>query len=353
MNMHKRLKGLILALSLTLLVSACQNSSTTEQTSSLEVTKLTQETTIEETSERTSKTSSETTEESTETTADEVAAKPEFDRAGNAIDLPDEINRIASLAGSNTEVLVELGVADKIVAIDTFSTAIEGVSSDVLAIDMMSPDIESLMALNLDLILASNISDAGGEDSIFKQLIDLGVTVAYIPTSNSVQEIQEDILFLGAVLDLSTEANALADEFMNGLDELKEIAKTIPEEEQKTVFVEISALPYIYSTGQGTFLHEIIELVGAKNVLAHEEAWLPVEEESAISLNPDVILTNINYIEDPVAEILGRAGWENVTAVANGAVYQIDNSWSSLPNHNVLKAAVEIAKAVYPDYYGE
>ena len=182
MNMHKRLKGLILALSLTLLVSACQNSSTTEQTSSLEVTKLTQETTIEETSERTDEASSETTEESTETTADEVAAKPEFDRAGNAIDLPDEINRIASLAGSNTEVLVELGVADKIVAIDTFSTAIEGVSSDVLAIDMMSPDIESLMALNLDLILASNISDAGGEESIFKQLIDLGVTVAYIPT---------------------------------------------------------------------------------------------------------------------------------------------------------------------------
>ena len=95
----------------------------------------------------------------------------------------------------------------------------------------------------------------------------------------------------------------------------------------------------------------MIDLIGAENVLAGQEGWLSVEEESVVSANPDVILTNVNYIEDPVGEILARPGWEGVTAVQNGGVYTIDNKNSSLPNENIVQALKEMAKAVYPDLY--
>ena len=71
-----------------------------------------------------------------------------------------------------------------------------------------------------------------------------------------------------------------------------------------------------------------------------------------MNADPDVILTNVNYIEDPVGEILSRPGWEEVTAVRDGNVYYIDNMASSLPDHNVVKALAEMAAAVYPEYYG-
>ena len=122
---------------------------------------------------------------------------------------------------------------------------------------------------------------------------------------------------------------------------------------KKTVLFEISALPYIYSFGTGTFLDEMIVLMGAENVMGDQVSWISVTEESAVAANPDVILTSVNYIEDSVGEILGRSGWENVTAVANNAVYYIDNGASSLPNHHIVDAMLEMALAVYPEEYAD
>ena len=68
--------------------------------------------------------------------------------------------------------------------------------------------------------------------------------------------------------------------------------------------------------------------------------------EGAVASNPDVILTSVNYIDGPVGEILGRAGWESVTAVANGDVYYIDNGASSLPNHHIVDCLLYTSRCV-------
>lgn len=59
----------------------------------------------------------------------------------------------------------------------------------------------------------------------------------------------------------------------------------------------------------------MIELIGAKNILASKEGWMSVSEEVIVAADPDVILTNVNYIEEPVEEIKSRTGWENVKAI--------------------------------------
>lgn len=346
MKFKKRFLAILLASSLIVMTAACSSKPAESSSIPSDSSQSTNETTSESTTESTS----EITSEGTSSEAVSVV-KPTEDRAGNPIEIPDEVERIASLAGSFTEILVDLGFGDQIVAIDLYSIGLDGVDSEVPAIDMMSPDIETLLSLDLDLIFASNISDAGSEASIFQQLIDAGVTVAYIPSANSLEEIKLDIEFIGAAVGADEEMEALINNYDSALTELEAIGVSIPEEAVRSVMVEISALPYIYSTGSGTFLHELIELIGAENVLADEQAWVPVTEEAAIALNPDVILTNVNYIDEPVDEILHRAGWESVTAVANGDVYAIDNSASSLPNHNVVKAGWEIARAIYPEYY--
>lgn len=350
----KKILSVLLAMSLSILAVACSNTGSNETT----ITSTANESQLSSTSETNdgdaSTASSESSESSEETTASTETGdktKPSTDRAGNEILIPDEIEKIASLAGAFTQVLVDLGYEEEIVAIDLYSVGFEGVDTAVPAIDMMSPDIETLLSLDLDIIFASNISDAGSEDSIFQPLIDAGVTVAYIPTANSLEDIKLDIEFIGHALAAYEETELLLSNYSEQLREIQTIAETIPAEEEKSVLFEISAVPAIYSTGSGTFLDEIIELVAATNVLADETAWVPVSEEAAIALNPDVILTNVNYIDDPIAEILGRSGWEAVTAVQNEAVHSIDNNASSLPNHNVVDAAWAIARAVYPEYY--
>lgn len=106
----------------------------------------------------------------------------------------------------------------------------------------------------------------------------------------------------------------------------------------------------MYSLGSNTFIHEMLELIGAKNILAKQKNWVAVSDETVISANPDVILTSVNYIPDPVAEIMQRPGWHVISAVKNKRVFRIDNNSSSRPNHNIVKALKQIAAAVYPEY---
>jgi len=117
------------------------------------------------------------------------------------------------------------------------------------------------------------------------------------------------------------------------------------------VVFEISAAPSIYSFGSGVYLNELLEAAGAKNILAKETGWISVNAETILASDPDVILTNVNYIPDPVAEICGRPGWDGMKAVRNKRVYYIDNSTSSQPTPAVVKSLKEIVEAVYPDYF--
>ena len=57
----------------------------------------------------------------TSSNASAVSQQPTKDRAGNAITVPETVNTIVSLAPSVTQVLCELGLADKIVGIDNQS----------------------------------------------------------------------------------------------------------------------------------------------------------------------------------------------------------------------------------------
>ena len=279
-----------------------------------------------------------------------LADRPTVDPSGAEITVPDQIDSIAVLAPSLTEMVTALGHGDRIVAYDTSSVGLEGIPGDVPVLDTVSPDMEQLLALTPDVLFVSNLS-LYDQESPYQQLIDNGVCVVCVPTSDSIADIQSDIAFVAAVLDETEQGEKLIADMQAEIDRIAAIAANITE--KKTVYFEISAAPYMYSFGTGVFLNELIELIGAKNILAGQEGWLSVGEETVVAADPDVILTNVNYIEDPVQEIKDRSGWDALTAVQNGAVSYIDNMASSLPDQNVVKALIQMAKAIYPEYYGE
>lgn len=274
---------------------------------------------------------------------------PVRDRAGNSIQVPEETERIISLMPASTQILADLGLKDQIIAVDTQSPLYEELSENVLQFDMLEPDLEQIIGSEPDVIFVSNMSSQGGED-IFASVREAGICVAEIPTSNTIEDLKLDVQFVADCVGKSEEGAALVKQMEEEIAAVKAIGDTITE--KKTVLFEISPVPYLYSFGSGVYLNEMIELIGAQNVLADQEGWLAVAEESAVAADPDVILTNDNFSsEDPVAEILARPGWEHVTAVAEKQVAYIDNESSSLPNHHIVDALKEMARAVYPDAF--
>lgn len=273
---------------------------------------------------------------------------PTKDRSGKEITLPKEATKIISLVPSTTEVIEDLGKTDQLIAVDTQSSTMMTDLKKLPQMDMMAVDAEKLIALKPQIVYVNDINLASSE-SVWKQVEDAGITVVNIPTSTSIKVIKEDVQFIADSLSEHEKGQKLIKTMDQEIDEVAKIGKTI--KKPKTVLFEVAALPDIYSFGNGTFLNEMIETIGAKNVLANEKGWLPVTEEAAIAAKPEVILTNVNYMKDPAKEILARKNWENVPAVQNKEVFEIDNMSSSLPNNHITKALKQMAKAVYPEEY--
>ena len=215
--------------------------------------------------------------------------------------------------------------------------------------DFNTPDAEKIIELDPDIIVATEYS--GSSEDPYKAVKDAGICVVYIPSSNSIDGIYEDITFLADLFDVSDKGEEIVSSMKSDVEEVKEIGSKI--KDKKKVYFEIGPAPNLYSFGNSTFLNEIIEIVGAENIFKDQESWISPSSESVIDANPDVILTNVNYIDNPIDEIMNRDGWENITAVKEKAVYSIDTNSSSRPTPNVIKALKEMAKAIYPDEYGD
>ena len=287
---------------------------------------------------------------SNKTKAAAAADVPTKDREGNEIVLPKKVDKIISLAPSTTQVLIDLGLKDKIVAVDTYSIDLFGKDSTLPTFDIMNPDAEKLASQDADVIFATGMSKTDGDDPL-KLLKDMGACVTYIPTSASIAEIRKDILFISNATEKTKVGQKLIDTMDKEIAKYTAIGKTI--KDKKSVYFEIAAAPDMYSFGSDVFLNEILDIIGAKNILSDQKGWVAVAAENVVAANPDVILTNVDYIDSPVDEIKSRAGFSEIAAVKNNEVYQIDKSTSSYANHNIVKAMKEIAETVYPEEYNK
>ncbi|MDR2313579.1 MAG: ABC transporter substrate-binding protein [Spirochaetaceae bacterium] len=279
------------------------------------------------------------------------------DPSGGVFTLAGIPERIISSAPSNTEIVIDLGLGKKLIAVDAYSAGLEGLADNLPLIDFAYPDAEAIIALRPDLILASEHNRIGENDP-FRLIREAGIGVAYIPTSGGIAGIYRDIDFIAGLLGVRGRGERLSRSVRETIDRIGAIGSAIPE--RKTVYFEISPPPHIVSFGRGTFLHEMLELIGAENIFAETTGWIAPGAEAIVAADPQVILTNAvvpggagltGTLPDPVKEILARPGFGGVRAVRNRAVYRIDADSSSRPNHRIIRALHEMARAVYPEYY--
>jgi iron complex transport system substrate-binding protein len=256
-----------------------------------------------------------------------------------------QITRIISAAPSNTEIIVDLGLADKLVAIDSYSVDIAGISKDIPRINFAYPDAELLFALKPDIIVASGLNRTGTGDDPFALSRENGIQVVYIATATGIDGIYRDIAYISEVLGVADEGKKLAQNVKSQVDAIAQSVMGVGQ--KKKVYFEVSPAPQLVSFGRDTFLHSMIECIGAENIFADEKSWIAPNAEAIIAKNPDVIFTNVNYIDAPIGEIKTRPGFEYISAVQNNEVYYIDTNSSSRPSSRIVLALEQMAEAVY------
>jgi len=271
------------------------------------------------------------------------------DRAGITVKINRPINRVVSTAPSNTEIIVDIGQAHKLVAIDVWSANVSSTLSGLPLLDFFHPDAEVLINLEPDLIIASGHNPTGTGDDPFRLLREMGIAVVYIPMSESIDEIYNDIRFIAELLQAEKEGEELINSTKTQIAEISQRAANV--ETKKTVYFEISAAPDMMSFGKNSFVDDMIAVIGARNIFGNEDWLVMPSAEAIIDRNPDVIITSVNYIDDPIGEIKSRLGFNHINAVINNRVYYVDNDSSSRPSARVVLALRQMSEAVYPEFY--
>lgn len=257
-----------------------------------------------------------------------------------------KIEKIISLSPGVTDILIDLNEAHKIIAADTFSKDILKKNNINVSnvFDMLNPDAEKIISLDSDIIFINNLTAFYTKNSLLSLS---NPTIITITNSETLKGIEDDIYFLGKVLNADDRAKEVVSNMRTKIKEIKDIGDTITN--KKTVYFEISALPNLYSFGSNVYLDDIINIIGAKNIFSNRNEWINVSEEDVVYLNPDIIFTSVDYVYNPVVEITNRAAWRDINAVKTSKVFFVEGT--SLPTHNIVSSIILMAKYIYPEEY--
>lgn len=255
-----------------------------------------------------------------------------------------EYKRIVSLIPSNTEILYELGLGDKVVGVSTVDDYPKDVKNKK-KFDAFKLDTEALLKAKPDLILAHE-SNQSTQEKDLKKLSDAGVKVVYIDDANSINEMYETFKQVGKVTGKEREANQLVRKVKS---EINNVIKEVPKEQQgKKVFMEISSQPDIYTSGSNTFYDDMLNSIKAENIYHNQEGWIKTDKESILKRNPDVMITTSGQNEDEYQKLNNnRDGFEQVKAVKEKHVHALNADMISRPGPRLAKGLKELSDKVY------
>ena len=252
---------------------------------------------------------------------------------------------MVSLQPSNTEILFSLGVGDKIIGATDDDTYPEEAKNIERVSDSYTFNAERIVELNPDVVIAYTI----GDEAQVAQLEEAGVNVFVIASATTFADVYGNIEQLGDVVGQAEKADEVIEEIQAQIEAVQE--KTAKLAEKKQAYFEISPAPKIWTAGADTFQHEILTVAGVDNIFADQTGWFSVANEDVITRNPEVILTTVYTIENPVEEIKSRLSWDTIQAIQNDHVYMLDEVILGRPATRIGEAVEIVAETVYPELF--
>lgn len=249
--------------------------------------------------------------------------------------------RIVCLTDETTETLYLLGEQERIVGISAYASRPAEARSKPRVSAFKDANFEKILALKPDLVLT--FSDVQAE--IAKQLILLGVTVLNFNQRN-VREILDMIRMLARIVGKPDEGCALANDLVRGLEEIAAAAMKFPH--RLRVFFEEWDEPLI---GGIAWVEELIEIAGGEPIFPELRGCgkaqdRVVDAAEVAARDPEVILASWCGKKVRKETICSRPGWDGISAVRHGHVYEIDSTIILQPGPAALTEGVRVIHSI-------
>jgi iron complex transport system substrate-binding protein len=265
------------------------------------------------------------------------------DDNGNSVTINAEPKRIVSTAPASTETLFALGIGDRVVGVTSLDDYPPEAAS-IAKIGDFQANTEAVMALSPDLV----IGYSGNEEALAPVQQEGAPVLIFNPTT--LDGIYNNIVMVGAATGTSAKASELVDSIKAQVREVTDAAAK--DEFSPKVFYALDNT--LWTAGPGSFVDELLKLVGATNVgsmpgssSAATQAYYQFAPEQLVAADPDVILLP-NTAYKSADEFTKDPRFAKLSAVVDGHVYVINDTIVTRPGPRIGEGIKALFDAVHP-----
>jgi iron complex transport system substrate-binding protein len=285
----------------------------------------------------------------TTTSPAETADYPVTVQADNgSVTIDERPEAIVSLSTVATEMLFAVGAGEQVVAVDDQSN--HPPEAPMTDLSGFTPNIEAILSFEPDLVM---ISYDPGE--LLASLDAAGVPVLSYGSALSLDDTYRQIESIGTATGHRGEALALNDQIEGGLEDA--VASAPGVSEGTDYYHEVDNT--FYTATSSTFIGRIYGLFGLENIAdpAEEDGssssgFRQLSSEYIVAEDPNLIFLGNTLYGESTATVAARPGWDSLSAVEDGHVYELDSDVVSRWGPRVVDFAESVADAL-EDYVSQ
>lgn len=245
-------------------------------------------------------------------------------------------DRIISLAPSLTEEVFALGDGNALVGDTIYCRHPAAAQTKTKIGTMLTPDLELIVRLQSDLILATK---EGNRMATVAQLRHLGLRVYVVGDSRNFEGIARQFRALARLLHRESAGNAVLELANADIDSVQARVAKLP---AVTVLFQVQAIPLV-SVSRGSFINAILHDAGGRNIAADAPGRYPrLSREAVLAADPAVILVSQEQM-GPDVSIQNWLGLGRLTAARARQVFPVPSYLFDTPTPMTFAAAVQMA----------
>lgn len=239
--------------------------------------------------------------------------------------------RIVCLSAESAEIACALGAADRVVGVPGTARRPAAVRGKPRVGGFTTFRVDRILALDPDLVLG--FSDL--QKDVVRELVGAGLNVL-CTNPRSFQEVLETILMVGGALGCERQARELVADMEDEVRQIREYSLVWPD--RPRVYFEEWPDPPIAGI---QWVSDLIEFAGGRDVFADRAHGATARDrvvsfEEVVARDPQIILASWCGKPVDLAAILRRPGWDRVSAVRTGHVFELDGADVLAPGPSLL-----------------
>jgi len=248
--------------------------------------------------------------------------------------------RIVSLSPTATEMLFAVGAGDLVVAVDQYSDfPAEAPTTDL---DGFTPNAEAIAAYEPDIVFL----ESAGE--LQPALESIGIRVVVQNAAVTLADTYAQISEVGQVTGYQENAETVNQQLRT---QIAKLVAAAPDAKGLSYYHELD--PTLYSVTSATFVGAVYQMFGLENVADPADAngtsfgYPQLSDEYLVDADPDLIfLADTLCCEQSTDSVAQRPGWEQLSAVQNGNVIELDDSIASRWGPRIIHFVNAISEAL-------